>query len=204
MLNTFLESLRFGCWIPQRMVYVTQITICGCDLESGYIISIFCNIQLVPLPLLTIEQLKGIKVLFDLITTIMLPYMITGCVLWLVCTHTALCWMRVEGLNGIPCFSMFKDRELIDYMHSLIPFHHSCCDIYSVCTKKKSFYKEFTKCTFMHGVPCSQCGSPMREGSISTARHNKSLQIYELITTTWLLFFFLSLWSVLQRLVKWY
>lgn len=41
----------------------------------------------------------------------------------------------------------------------------------------------------MHGAPCLQCGSPMREGSISTARHNKSLQIYELITTTWLLFF---------------
>lgn len=98
--------------------------------------------------------------------------------------------MRVERLNGIPCFSMFEDRELIEYMHSLIPFHHPCCDIHSVCTKKKkSSYKEFTKCTFMHGVPRSQCGSPMREGSISTTRHNKSLQIYELITTTWLLFF---------------
>lgn len=137
MLNTFLESLRFGCWIPQRMVYVTQITICGCDLEWRYIISIFCNIQLVPLPLLTIKQLKGIKVLFDLITTIMLHTVLLAALCRLVCTHTALCWMRAERLNGIPCFSMFKDRELIEYMHSLIPFHLSCCDIHSVRTKKK-------------------------------------------------------------------
>lgn len=138
MLNTFLESLRFRCWIPQRMVYVTQITICGCDLESQYIISIFCNIQLVPLPPLTMKQLKGIKVLFDLITTVMLPYSTTG---WSSVDLSALTQRCVEwelrGLMGFLSFSMFKDRELIEYMHSLIPLHHSCCDIHSVCTKKK-------------------------------------------------------------------
>lgn len=42
-----MKRLQFSYLTPQRMVYVTQITICGCDLELRPIISIFCIIIIV-------------------------------------------------------------------------------------------------------------------------------------------------------------
>lgn len=35
-----MKGLQFSYLTPQRMVYITHI-ICGCDLESGHIISLF-------------------------------------------------------------------------------------------------------------------------------------------------------------------
>lgn len=33
---------------------------------------------------------------------------------------------------GFPCFGMSKDKGMIQYIHSLIPFSSSCCDMHTV------------------------------------------------------------------------
>ena len=103
-------------------------------------------------------------------------------------------------LNGISLFQQFKDKGMIQYIQSLIPFYSFCCDMHTVCkimllTKKK---KQAHLCVWSRAANwCLSWG----KDSVSTAWHKKSLEIYELITRTGSLFFRL-LWSALERLLE--
>lgn len=133
MLNPFMNRLWFSYLTPQRMVYITQITICGCDLESGQIISIFFIISAMLNRYKQLKEMKANSVIFFKAQEYSLSSL-CRCIFCLLVGFVLIqCYTgRYSRLNGISLFQQFKDKGMIQYIHSLIPFHSFRCDMHTV------------------------------------------------------------------------